>query len=487
MIPFGPLAPDAGDTTPGILTVANGVLPLREGYAPAPALSTQPGAEALPDDPRGIVSLVLNDGTWKVYAFTAGDWYSLDADYGWTSLTGDFACPDGDDWSRLHFGSYLLGTNTVDGLQAYNVETPAGFTHITDAGDPRFVFTSSNFVIGLDCKDESGTRNNRLIKTSGFNDHTNWKTDGADNQPLADGGALVFGADLKANSALVLQERAIRIMQFGDVGGGAQFSLQKLSDGVGSVGAKSCVAFDGAVYWIATDGFRKFSLAAGLETIGAGFVDDWFLTTADQGQLAQIQGAIDPLRKMVWWRFPRAGAESDTVFNDLIGYSWVWKRWVTASQTTAYLSQVATPGVVLDNMESYGDIDGIEIPLDSRFWLGGQPLFAALDADYKFSTFAGGNQTARFTTSIANNPVTGLIGWATPIDDAANGTLELGTTDQLANPIVWQTAASKVRNGSVPLRGRGLNIAFRYNIAAGETWSYAKGIDHVRAASGGPK
>ncbi len=484
--PFGPLAPDRGDAAPGFCMRANGVLPLIEGYGPAPSLATPAGATALGADPRGLLSFVEAAGAWDAIAFTAGDWYKLASDYSWTSLGGTFNCTDGDDWSSLQFGKYALGTNTTDGLQAYDIESGSSFTAIADAGDPRFVFSCANFIIGLDCLDSTGNRNNQLIKTSGFNDHTNWTSDGADNQPLPDGGELRFGADLKNNTALILQERAVRLMPFGDVGGGAMFGLQKISDGVGTVGAKSCVPFDGAVYWLATDGFARFG-PAGLERIGAGLVDNWFLGRVDQSRFTSVQGAVDPFRKIIWWRYPTNDTVSDTVFDDLIGFSWQFNRWVTASVSTAYLSRIATPGYTLDDMDSFGPLDSIDIALDSRFWSGGQPVFAALDGDYKFATFTGASQAAQITGATINSPVTSLIGWATPIDDAPNSTLELRGRDKLADDTAYKTAASKVRNGAVPLRGRGMNINFRWNNAAGEDWTYVKGVDHIRSASGGPK
>ena len=80
-----------------------------------------------------------------------------------------------------------------------------------------------------------------------------------------------------------------------------------------------------------------------------------------------------------------------------------------------------------------------------------------------------------------------LIGWATPIDDAALGTLEIGVTDTLSTALTWGTGAAKVSGGRTPQRARGLNAAFRRNFTAGDTWTYAKGIDHIVPSNGGPK
>lgn len=486
--PFSEFAPDAGELAPGVLMQAQGVQPQQIGYGPAAALQTPASATALPDDCRGMVSLVQRDGTNLVFAFTATDAYELSATYALDGApigTG-FNCTSGDDWSLTGFGNKLMASNTTDGLQAYDIESPAGFSSIADAGAPRDIFRCANTLVGLDCLDDNSNRDNRLIRTSAIGDQTQWKKRGADKQPLDDGGALIGGIDLKNNAALILQSDAVRIMQFGSGSAGA-FSLLKAFDGRGSVGRRSLIGLDGVAYWFSTDGFKMFSQANGLVHIGAGKVDQWFFDRVDQSRLQAIQVGLDPLNKLVVWRYPSLQITSETVFDDCIGYSWQFNKWFYWSEQTTYLSRIATPGYTLEGMDDFGPLDSIDIPLDDRFWQGGQPVFAALDEDRKYATFSGPSYAAVLESGFSNSPVTGLIGWATPIDNAASGTLQLGVKNRLDGAATWKTGAAKVSAGRVPLRGRGMNIAFRRNIDAGDTWSYANGVNHVSAATGGRK
>lgn len=485
--PFDQFAPDAGETTPGVLLQAEGVQPLASGYGPAKDLFTPASAVALPDDPRGVISMRQADGTNSVFGFTVSDIYQLDSTFDWGAAIGTgFACTAGDDWSAAQFGTKLLCTNTTDGLKQYDIETPAGFSAIADAGDPREIFICSNTVVALDCLNNAGSRDNRLIRTSAIGNQNEWKKTGADYQPLEDGGAIVGGFDLKNNTGLIFQDAAMRMIQFGS-GGAGQFSLVKVADGRGSVGRRSIVGLDGIIYWLSTDGFKRFSLGGGIEHIGAGRVDRWFFDRVAQTDLSSVDGAIDPFNKLVVWRYRSLSVTSETIFDDLIGYSWQFDKWFHWSVQTASLSRIATPGYNLDAMDDFGALDAISIALDDRFWQGGQPVFAALDADLKFATFSGAALAATLETGFVNSPVTGLIGWATGIDDASGGTLELGVKDALDDTATWKTGASKVSAGRFPLRGRGMNIGFRRNIPAGATWAYAKGVNHVKAASGGPK
>lgn len=487
--PFGPLAPDQGETTSPFVMLAQNVLPQANGYGPMKDIFIPATATALPSAPKGVKSLVLRDGTWKVFGATSADWYELGTDYTWgAGLGGTFSLTAGDHWSFEHFGSKLLGSNTTDGLQSYDVETPAGFTVISDAGAPREIFSCANVVVALDCLDNSGSRDNRLIRNSAINDQSNWKTKGADYQPLEDGGALIVGRDITGNAAFIGQERAIRIMQFGNAPGGALYSLTKAVDGIGPVSSRGTVVQGGRCYFPASDGFCRYSLgSAEVERIGAGLIDEYWLNLVDQSNMSLTQAAVDPRNKIVWFRWKRATGVSDDIFEDLWGYSWQWSRWVFAQVQTSYLCQLATPGYTLDAIDSFGPLDSIDIPLDDRFWQGGQPVFAALDGNYTFGTFSGNNLAATIRSFTGNSPVSGLIGWATPICDADDLTLALGVKDDIADAITWKTAASKAASGRVPLRGRGLNIAFELGVPAGSDWTYAKGVDYVKTASGGAR
>lgn len=482
--PFGPWEPDRGELAASVV-VADGVLPHKDGYGPFPGLYVATTAEALPEAPRGVFSLVLNDGSWTAFELTSDALYQLQSDYTLTSIATGFACPVGYDWSAIHFGTKFLFTNTVDGLNEYDVEAGGAVSAISGAGDPAYIFTCANFVVALNCLDSNGNRNIRLIRTSGFNDQTNWTSDGADYQELADGEALIAGCDLKQNTALLLQSRALVIMQFGNAPGGAQFSLQKVSDGKGCVGARCVVSFDGMVFFWDTDGAKMFSLATGLVSIGDERIDRWFLSTVDQSQFVLVQGSVDPLNKIVRWRFKRALDASLTVSEVSICYHWTLGKWFTLTEQVSYLSRLATVAVTYD--AATGTYDSQTLSYDDLFWSGAAPLSGGLDGDFKFGVSTGPALARTITTGVRNNRLTGKVLWATPMGDAAAPTLELGTKDALRDTITWQSGATLNDDGRFPLEGRGRNIQLRYTVPAGDSGTYDYGIDHVTGSAGGPK
>ncbi len=481
---FGPFAPDMQAATAGILLAANNVLPIPGGYGPAPSMALPSGAAtALPAAPRGAATCIKRDGTTQVFFFTSSGLYALDASYSFSLIANGYSCTSGDDWSAVQFGDMLLYTNTTDGLWAYNIETGGAPTYIADAGDPRQLFIMANMVFALDCKDNSGARNNRLIRNSDFNDHTDWKGGSADQQPLESGAELIAGNSLKNGAGVVFQRESMKLLQFGNAGGGALYSLQEIAEGRGSVGAKSVIGFDGVVYFLSTNGFWRMS-QAGIEPIGDGQIDRYFLALVPTLSLKDVQAAIDPFRKITLWIYPAGGI--------IIGYSWapsVTNRWFTWSTSATYLTRLATSGYTWDAAGAIWATwdDMPTIPFDDRFWQGGQQLLAALDASYKLNTYSGANAAATLRTATQPSPVSGLIQWATTVDDCPTSQLNLGVSDALSDAIVWKGAASKTASGRSPLRGRGKNIAFEWTAPAGATWTYSKGIDFIQATTGGPK
>jgi hypothetical protein len=442
-------------------------------------------ATALSGAPRGLISYQTADGEWAVAGFTASTVELKSADDTWSSIDTGLSITAGDDWCSLRFGTKLLYTNTTQGLRAYDVEAGGAASAVSAAKAPRWMFECGNILFALDCLDSAGNRNNRLIRSSAFSDHTNYTTKGADYQPLESGGALIWGGKISDTAALVLQAQAVKLIQVGNVGN-ALWGIQTISEGFGAVGAKSVVAFDGTVWWWATDGLRMFSGGVISKPLD-GLMDRWFLDRVDQADLSLIQGTVDPFRKNVMWRWKRSGGSSDVIFEDIIGYNWANKKPFTLTVQTTYLGYTASPALTWDAVDTSVTWDSYDVIWDSRFLQGGQPLFGALNGDYKFGYFSGGAMAATLEGFAAANRATGLINWAVPSDDSDDGTLQLGVKDRLNDATTWKTGAAKVSSGRAPLRGRGKVVAFRRNITASSSWTYAKGVDYIEANTGGPR
>lgn len=466
--PFGPWTPDRDGAT----KIIEGAVPqsasVGMGYGPFPQLMAADGAEALPADPRGVISLEKASGSWAVFAATATTIEMLASDYSWTEIENSRTVTAGDDVSFARFGKFLINTDTTSGMKAYDVDAGGSNSAVTGAPSARFVFQSNNMLFAL-----GTSASPRRMANSDIGNHTKWSGGAADGKTLEDGGKLVGGADLKNGLAVIFQESAIRGVQFG--AGASTYSLVKIADGRGCVGARTLVGFDGRAFWWDTDGPWMLMPGAAPVPIGAEKINRWAEESIGRQNYANLQAAVDPVRNLVLWRIDGSR---------ILAFNWLLGEFSIIPAATAALARLATPAVSIDNLT--GTIDSLTGTIDS---LGGgsAPKLGALNSARKFALFDGQNMAATLETGRQINPVTGLVGWATPLDDCATGTLQIGVADTASDPLVWKSGAAKVSAGRVPLRARGMNAAFRRNIPAGADWTYANGVDNIAVHAGGPK
>lgn len=470
-IVWGPFRPDVAGVNTAFASVADNVLPQVAGqgvgYGPLPSLSTANGAAALSAAPRGIIAAQKADGSYAIIAATATTIQLMASDYTWSNIETGRTVTTGDDVAFAQFGKYVLNTDTTSGFKAYDVEAGGANSAVSGAPAARALMVCNNVVFALNI---SGSP--RRMQSSAIGDHTNWTTQGADGKTFEDGGALIGGRDLKNGAGLIFQETAMRLVQFGQ--GAALYSIQKVADGRGAVSDRSIVAFDGMCFYLATDGFYKFTAGEGNVPIGAEKVNRWLATQIQASDYDQVIGAVDPYNKVVWWRI------SSTL---LLGYDWQLDEFFTATQSTSTLTRIATPGVSIDALTS--TIDSVSEAIDSRVFAGGALLFGALDASYKFATFSGGAAQATLQSAIYATPSLALVNWAMPNSDAPNSTLSLGVSENRTTSLVWKTPAARVSSGRVPLRGRGRVLAVKEVIPASEVWTYSSGVDAIEFVTGG--
>lgn len=467
---YGPWRPDVGGPNSGFAVTADGVLPQAAaggiGYGPMSSLVTASGAEALAGAPRGLITAQKADGSYVVIAATAATIELMDSAYQWSDIETGRTVTAGDDVSFAQFGKYVLNTDTTSGFKAYDVDGGGANSAVSAAPAARSIFTCNNVVFAL-----GTSASPRRMQSSAIGSHTNWTTEGADGKTFEDGGALVGGRDLKNGAAVIFQDTAMRLVQFG---GPATYTVAKVADGRGAVSDRSIVAFDGMVFYLATDGFYKFTLGGGNEPIGAEKVNRWLADQITSSDYELVSAAVDPYEKVVWWRL------SSTL---LLGYDWQLNEFFTAQVSTSALSRLALAAVTIDNLS--GTIDSLDVTLDSRLLEGGALLFGALDSSYKFATFSGASKEATLRTNDIALPQSAMANWCTPDSDAPNSTITLGVSDNRHTALTWKAAASKMSSGRVGLRGRGKLLSFKETIPAGDDWTFANGVEDVELSAGG--
>lgn len=472
MIPFAAWRPDVLGPNKPFTDVATGCVPQSAssggvGYGPFPQLATASGAVALPAAPRGGISLQKADLSWQVFFATAATIQALQADFSWTQIEGSRTLPSGEDVSFCYFGKYLLNSDTSDGFKAYDVDAGGSNSAVSGAPAARFIFSCNNVVFAL-----GPAGSPRRMASSDIGNHTKWTGGAANGKTFEDGGPLVCGADMRNRTAVLFQERAIRLVTFGS--GVSTYSVDNIATGRGCLHARTMATFDGRVFWFDSDGPWTMQAGSAPRPIGAEKINRWLEKNVGVSAFSDLQAVIEPTRNLVLWRIDAARA---------LAYNWLVDEFTILPVACSALTRISTPGVTIDSLP--GTIDSLNVIIDNQDWSGNAPVLGALDPSYKFATFVGSNMAASMRTGIIHAPVSRRVRRVTPISDNPGSTITVGSAPNLHAPLSWGSPSGKIGNGTVPLDARFMAGAYQEDHAAGAVWTYANGLDYVEERLGG--
>tara|TARA_R110000822_G_scaffold27790_2_gene82662 strand:+ start:5089 stop:6537 length:1449 start_codon:yes stop_codon:yes gene_type:complete len=482
MQPIGPYRPDMAASNAGVTANVSNVLMFRDetgvAYGPHPSLAIPAGAGALPATPLGGTTVVLQSGAKKVFVGTAATIEEMANDFTWTARGTGYTVPSGDKWSMTQFGAFLLATNTTDGLLAYNAETPAGVNAVSGAPAFKSIFVAFDCLFGCVSDDDA-----LLFRNSAPNDHTNWTTAGAGYQPLADGEGLMGGGEISQGYAIVLQRKAVHLLQ--RTGDRKIYNRVKLSSGEGSVNPWGIVNARGAVYFCDTDGFKR-ATSSGVEAIGQEKVNRYFVDHL-AGSLDGIEGAFDAANQRIVWRHQEQAASSTTLFPTMMTFDLRLGEFVPIETETTAIFSMASPGYTADNASGLGTTDTAPYGPDSRFWVGGEEGLLGINSAFKAGFFNGASLAAEVETATLVSPTNNTTTRATVITDSSSATLSMGARTRLSDNATYTTAQSMTVGGSTPVRATGKLMSAKVNVAAGEDWSFIRGVRFDEIAEGGAR
>lgn len=481
MLPIGPYRPDLAETNAGVSRRVVNVNPRRDGsgvsYHPRRSFQIPATAEALPSEPRGGFAVVSRSGQFKGYFGTETALFELRPDYGYDEIGSGYVLPSQDQWGFCQYGDMLLASNGFDGLHAFNIEAGGAVTLIPAAPRAKMLFTAFECVFALDCNG-----NEYLMRNSAIGDFTNWSTRGAGGQEFPDGEALIGGGTLNDGTAAVLQRAAIHLLSV--TGDARVYSKVKVADGIGAVSARSIVQAPGALYFLDSSGFYRLT-SAGIDPIGQDKVNRTFVAELGQDALRTVEGAYDPERRQVAWRYKSEAVSSDTVFQNILIYDIAANEFVRVEETTTALLRMSSPALALEDLDQFGSLDELPYSLDSEAWKGGRPRLAALSDTFRFGFFDGPTLAARLDTATLTNAKSMRFRSVLPTTDAAGVTVSLGLRSRLADSPAWRPPVGTAASGRAPVSGRGKAATLRLQIPAGDLWTYARGVEEIEMTEGG--
>jgi hypothetical protein len=474
MIPVGYFRPDLAPTNQGVAGgVLNAIL-TRDGlgvaYGPHPSIGVLDTAEALPEAPRGVRSVVTRSGAYQVYAGTSDTLYKVAADGSHDAIGTGYSLPAGDNWSIMQFGDYVYFTNTADGLLRYNMESGGTVDAVSGAPAARFIFSLFGTMAALDCDG-----NNRLMRTSKIEDPTVWSGDASNTyQEFINGEELISGGELSTGTAVVFQRNAIRVLT--RTRDRSIFTADQLQGEIGAKGAAGCVYAHGWAYFVDSDGFERTN-GQTIEHIGKDKVSATFVASLASGGLTTTEGTFDPSNNRILYRYRKANVVSETVFEDVLAFDVMIGEWVPLMLQTAALVTIATPGYTLDELDQFGTMETLPYPLDSRVWKGGEATLAVVDGDLKVGYVSGDSLAATLECGPQVGDRSIRITGVCPDTDSATATVQLGVKRSISGNFDWGDAVSIDDDGFAPVDEAGKVFAFRLNVPAGATWSFMRAFN----------
>lgn len=468
-VTFGEWTPDQPGITNGLQRAEN-VFSKAVGYG---AIQSAEDYSAAADQAlNNVVAGKTIANTTLVFAGGATKLFKLDS----TNLSlvnvsksGNYTTDVGQRWRFTQFGNVIVAANGTSKIQAYNLNSSSLFANIaSDAPESRYVTVVRDFVVSgyINSSPVYASR----VQWSALGDESSWTpsaTTQADFQDIADGGTVVglTGGEF----GLVFLDRSIHRMSY--VGSPLIFQFDNISRNLGCYEANSIIQYAGTSFFLSDDGFYACD-GQNVVPIGNEKVNRFFFADADQGLLSLMSVAVDPFRKLIIWAYPSNNSDS---VDKLIIYNFQTQKWTSGTTNVDRVATSSTPSVVLEGLDTYGNLDTILTSFDSRLWLGGKLQFAGVRGS-KIVTFSGAAMTATLETGDIEMPgVTSAITLAKPIVDGGSSNVALFSRRLLNQQVIFGSQVVADAENRVSIRGVGRY--HRLQLTPTGSWNTVVGTD----------
>jgi hypothetical protein len=492
LIPFGEWRPDMAEFgNPGSLTVKN-VIPAKESYRPFPNLSAI--TNALTARCQGAHG--ARDAANNVYTY-AGDatklYEGINNTFTDQSVGGGYTTAATDAWEFAEFGANIIATNFTDPVQTMAIGgggAGAFANSFTSTLKPKakHLAVIRDFLVLGNTSDGTDGHVPYRVWWGGINSTVDMDPDSTtqcDYQDMAEGGwvnKIAGGAEY----GVIFQERQISRMAY--IGTPLVFDFYPVDRKRGTQIPGSVAIHGRLMFYISEEGFFAFD-GSQSHPIGVDKVDKTFWAEFDLNNKHFVSSAIDPVNKLVVWSFPGTGNTGGAP-NKLYIYNWVYGKWAFVEIDTEFVTSTSTQGYTLDGLDSVGtDIDDPVVfaeSFDSDVWKGGKIRFGAFDASHKLGYFSGSNLAATIDTSEAQllGGQRSMITATRPIVDGGTPTVRIRSRNRTTDAATFSSSVTINSIGECPVRTNARYLGARMEMAAGQTWTHAQGIEvpeeHVR-------
>jgi hypothetical protein len=327
----------------------------------------------------------------------AGDATTLYQDVGgtWTDVSPVYATATEDSWEFIRWRDQVFATNYTDDPQQITLGGVA-FADLTTALRIKHWAVVRNFVFAGWTEDAVDGDVPWRTRWCAFEDPTNWTVDPAtlsDYQDLSQKKIQrVFGGE----QAIIMQDTAITRGTF--VGAPTVFQFDETISDVGLIGSGAAVQLGDKIYFLSERGFFELVAGSQIRPIGVGRVDKTVLTDLDANYLYRITAAADPNSSRIAFGYPGQGS-TEGAPNKIVIYDTATDKWSDVEQEHEMLWVAGGAATTLEDLDAlYGDLDAMDVSLDSNRWIGGNEQLAMFDSAHMSGFFDGSPRTATITT-----------------------------------------------------------------------------------------
>jgi hypothetical protein len=496
-VPFGEWMPDQPDfRAPGSAIITNAIPRSKQSYGPLNSLSRY-STTAMASRCQGAFAAIDNTGNVKLYTADADDLYEFESGASTfaqvSSSAGAYSCPEDQFWAFEQFGEKVYASNLTDGIQVKDF-ADTNFSLLSAAAPKaKYLAVVRDFVVAGFTDDVSYGTQPQRVWWSGINNPTSWETPGSsaalavqsDFNDTAGNHGWLQGIVPKVGyaDACLFFERAIYRMQYQ---GYPTFFRFDPAEGVRGTPAPYSIVQLGAVcYYYGEDGFYAFD-GSNSTPIGAGRVDRTFANDVDYTYFSRMQGAVDPVNKIIIWGYPRSG--SSGALTGVLCYSPTENRWTRITGFEfEFISRMLSIGYSLEGLAAvFPDLDAITVSLDSRAWTGGKILIAAFDTSHYLNYFTGTTLAASIETpevQLNPNGRAALYNTRPAVDNAEEDPTAPGTVSVAGREMTISASAYgdeipiNTTFGTAPQHKSARYHRARLTCDAGAAWTHAQGIE----------
>ena len=485
MVPFQAWLPDIATFQTNVATDAKNVIPHSSGYQPFQAFNAI--TAALTARARGAASFKGQSvGTVVTFAADETKLYKLEASgLTWEDVSrssgGAYAVPLDGRVNFLQFGDLVLSFNGADATQAFTIGSSTDFAAAT--GSPP-IASYGGVIRGFAILARVSTQQNR-IKWSAIEDATDWVTSAttlSDAQDFPEGGPIT--GFVGGEYGIVFQEKAIQRMSF--EGPPTVFRFDKLANNIGCPIGGTIASHENLIFFRAEEGFHMIRGGSEIVPIGEEKIDEWFEDNFSASYDYRCTSVVDPLRHLYMLSFPST-ASADGTPDTILVYDWKLGRWSYAKVTLEMIyAGMTQASYTIDTMDDVSaTIDGLEYPVDSRFWSGsGQLYVAGFDTEHKQGFFSGTALEAIVETG-DEQPVPGRLSLLRGLRPMIEGssvtpTISIGYRKNLNESISYTAPVPVNSTGFCPTRANGRYLRAKMTIPAASSWKFARGVDDLK-------